>query len=154
MSDSVPEWAYSLPAVNASLNTLATVLLVTGFTFIRRGNVTAHRNCMLSAFAVSIAFLACYLVYHFYVPSKPFPRVPVTGLREGYLAILLTHVVLATAVPFLAIVTLWRALVTRDFARHKRIARITFPIWLYVSVTGVVIYAMLYHVAPAVTSGG
>lgn len=107
---------------------------------------------MLSAFGVSVLFLTSYLIYHYHVPSKPFPHVPVTGLRETYLAILLTHIVLAAAVPFLAVITLWRALVTRDFVKHKRIARITFPIWLYVSVTGVVIYVMLYHVAPAVST--
>src|SRR5687768_5250847 len=98
---------------------------------------------MLAAFAVSVIFLGCYLVYHGYAGSKPFPRVAVTGLRETYLAILLTHVVLAAAVPFLALMTLWQALVTRNYEKHKRIARFTFPIWLYVSVTGVVIYAML-----------
>jgi uncharacterized membrane protein YozB (DUF420 family) len=152
MSDSVPDWARFLPAVNASLNSLATVLLLVGYSFIRRGRVIAHRNCMLSAFAVSIAFLACYLIYHFHVPSKPFPRVPITGLRETYLAILVTHVVLAATVPVLALMTLWQALATRNYQKHKRIARITFPIWLYVSVTGVVIYVMLYHIAPAVSS--
>ncbi|MGC1273437.1 MAG: DUF420 domain-containing protein [Planctomycetaceae bacterium] len=148
----MPEWIMSLPAVNASLNGVATVLLLTGYGFIRRKRIIAHRNCMLSAFGVSVVFLACYLVYHAYAGSKPFPRVPVTGLRETYLAILLTHVVLAATVPFLAVITLWRALVTRDFVKHKRIARVTFPIWLYVSVTGVVIYVMLYHVAPAVST--
>lgn len=144
----MPDWVSSLPAVNASLNGLATLLLLAGFAFIRRGRVIAHRNTMLTAFGVSVVFLACYLTYHFHVPSKPFPRVPVTGLREIYLAILLTHVVLAATVPFLAVVTIWRALVRQDFVRHKRIARVTYPIWLYVSVTGVAIYVMLYHVAP------
>ena len=148
----MPEWISSLPAVNASLNSLATVLLLVGYGFIRRGRVNAHRNCMLAAFGVSVVFLTCYLIYHFHVPSKPFPHVAVTGLRETYLLILLTHIVLAAAVPFLAIMTLWQALVRRDFVKHKRIARITFPIWLYVSVTGVVIYVMLYHVAPRLNS--
>ncbi len=148
----MPDWISSLPTVNASLNGVATVLLLVGYGFIRRGRVVAHRNCMLAAFGISVLFLISYLIYHFHVPSKPFPRVPVTGLRETYLLILLTHIVLAAAVPFLAIITLWRALVTRDFAKHKRIARITFPIWVYVSVTGVVIYVMLYHVAPRIDS--
>ncbi len=144
----MPSWVSTLPAVNASLNGLATLLLLIGFAFIKRGRVIAHRNTMLTAFAVSIVFLACYLTYHYYIGSKPFPSVTVPGLRATYLIILLTHVVLAAAVPVLAILTIWRALVTKDFARHKRIARITYPIWLYVSVTGVVIYVMLYHIAP------
>lgn len=144
----MPDWVHSLPAVNASLNGLATALLLAGFAFIKRGRVIAHRNTMLSAFAVSVVFLGCYLTYHYYVGSKRFPVVTVPGLRETYLAILTTHVVLAAAVPGLAVMTIWRALVTRDFARHKRIARITYPIWLYVSFTGVVIYVLLYRVAP------
>ena len=144
----MPDWVLSLPAVNASLNGLATALLLVGFAFIKRGRVIAHRNTMLSAFAVSVVFLGCYLTYHYYVGSKRFPTVTVPGLRETYLAILATHVVLAAAVPVLALMTIWRALVTRDFARHKRIARVTYPIWLYVSVTGVVVYVMLYHLYP------
>jgi uncharacterized membrane protein YozB (DUF420 family) len=145
----VPDWVASLPAVNASLNALATVLLLVGYVFIRNGKVIAHRNTMLSSFAVSVVFLVCYLIYHAYAGSKKFPNVPVGGVREFYLVILLTHVVLAAAVPVLAVITIWRALVTRDFEKHKRVARITFPIWLYVSVTGVIIYGMLYHLAPA-----
>lgn len=145
----MPDWVASLPAVNASLNALATVLLLLGYAFIRNGKVIAHRNTMLSSFGVSIVFLVCYLIYHAYVGSKKFPSVPVGGVRELYLVILLTHVVLAAAVPVLAVMTIWRALVTKDFEKHKRIARITFPIWLYVSVTGVIIYGMLYHLAPA-----
>lgn len=145
----MPDWVSSLPAVNASLNGLATVLLIAGYIFIRNGKVIAHRNAMLASFGVSVVFLVCYLVYHAYAGSRPFPTVPYAGVREAYLAILLTHVVLAAAVPFLALMTIWRALVTKDFEKHKRIARITFPIWLYVSVTGVVIYGMLYHLAPA-----
>lgn len=145
----VPDWVSSLPAVNASLNAFATVLLLVGFSFIRRGNIIAHRNTMLSSFVVSTVFLCSYLVYHSYHLTKTFP--PISGVREVYWVILATHVVLAAAVPFLAIATIWLALVRRDFAKHKRIARITFPIWLYVSVTGVVIYGMLYHLAPALT---
>lgn len=146
----VPEWVLYLPTVNASLNTLATILLVSGYVLIRRGKVNAHRNAMLCGFGVSVIFLISYLIYHYHVPSKKFP--PIAGVREVYLVILLTHIVLAAAVPFLAVITIWRALVQRDFARHKRIARITFPIWLYVSVTGVIIYGMLYHLAPALTT--
>ena len=147
----MPEWVSSLPAVNASLNGVATVLLLIGYACIRKGNVTAHRNCMLSAFAVSVLFLVSYSIYHSYDLSKPFPRVPITGLRETYLFILFTHIPLAAAVPVLALMTLWQALVRKNFVKHKRIARITLPIWLYVSLTGVIIYAMLYHVAPAVS---
>lgn len=148
----MPDWVTSLPAVNASLNALATVLLLVGYMFIKRGKIIAHRNTMLTSFGVSIVFLVCYLTYHYYAGSKPFPRVPYPGVREGYLVLLLTHVVLAAAVPVLAVITIWRALVTKDFEKHKRIARITFPIWLYVSVTGVVIYGMLYHLAPALVA--
>lgn len=145
----MPDWVSSLPAVNASLNALATVLLLAGYFFIRRGKIIAHRNTMLSSFVVSVVFLCCYLVYHSYHLTKTFP--PISGVREVYWVILATHVVLAAAVPFLAVATIWLALVKGDFARHKRIARITFPIWLYVSVTGVIIYGMLYHLAPALT---
>ena len=145
----MPEWVHHLPAVNASLNGLATLLLVTGYVFIRQGKVIAHRNTMLSSFGVSVVFLASYLVYHYHAGSKHFPDI--SGVREFYLAILLTHIILAAAVPFLAIATIWLALIRRDFVRHKRIARITFPIWLYVSITGVIIYGMLYHLAPALS---
>jgi protein SCO1/2/putative membrane protein len=143
-----PEWILWLPAVNAVLNGAATLLLLTGFVLIRNGCVTAHKRVMLSAFGVSIVFLACYLTYHFGLQhytgssSKPFPA-DHPG-RPVYLGILLTHVVLAAAVPVLAIVTIVRAL-RQDWVRHRRIARITFPVWLYVSVTGVIIYWMLYH---------
>lgn len=142
------DWILRLPAVNAVLNGAATVLLLTGFVLIKSGRRDAHKRVMLSAFAVSIAFLACYLTYHFGLrhytgsSSKPFPAEH-PG-RPVYLAILLTHVVLAAAVPVLAIVTIVRAY-RQDWARHRRIAKITFPIWLYVSVTGVIIYWMLYH---------
>ncbi len=138
----------SLPSVNAGLNFTAAVLLVVGLIFIKQGNVTAHRNTMLTAFAVSIAFLACYLTYHAALRSAtgeagikfqgPSP------VREIYLGILLTHVVLAAAVPFLALRTIYLGLRDRRL-QHRRWARWTFPIWLYVSVTGVFIYMMLYH---------
>lgn len=131
-----------LPAVNAGLNSLAAVLLVTGYSLIRQGKREAHRKVMLAAFGTSIVFLICYLVYHFQVGSVKFQG---TGLvRTVYLSILLTHTVLAAAVPVLAIITLRRAFAQR-FDPHRRIARWTLPIWLYVSVTGVVVYFMLYH---------
>ncbi len=130
-----------LPALNASLNALATVFLVTGWVFIRRKQRDAHRACMLAACATSAAFLASYLVYHYNVGSVPFQK---QGLiRTVYLSILLTHIVLAAAIVPLVFLTLSRALGQR-FDRHRRIARWTLPLWLYVSVTGVVIYLMLY----------
>ncbi len=133
-----------LPTVNAGLNALATALLVTGWLLIRSGRVKAHRAAMLAALACSVLFLTSYLVYHAQVGSVRFPG---TGwARTFYFAVLLTHTPLAAAVPFLALVTLVRALRER-FDRHRAIARWTLPIWLYVSITGVVIYVMLYRMA-------
>jgi uncharacterized membrane protein YozB (DUF420 family) len=130
-----------LPTVNASLNAIAAVLLVIGWVLIRRGRVRAHRAVMLSALACSALFLASYLVYHYQVGSVRFQG---TGaIRTLYFSVLLTHTVLAALVPFLAAITLFRAL-RRHFPRHRAIARWTLPIWLYVSVTGVVVYVMLY----------
>jgi uncharacterized membrane protein YozB (DUF420 family) len=121
---------------------VSALLLVTGFALIRRRRVVAHRNVMLAAFACSALFLASYLVYHAQVGSVRFPG---TGaVRTVYFTLLASHTVLAAAVPFLAVVTLWRALGGR-FARHRAIARWTLPIWLYVSVTGVAVYWMLYR---------
>src|SRR3954447_22937141 len=132
-----------LPALNAILNGTAAVLLVWGYTLIRRRRIAQHRRVMISAFCVSILFLISYLVYHAQVGSVRFQH---TGLiRTVYLGILLTHTVLAAAVPFLAAITLWRGLAGTNYARHKAIARWTLPIWIYVSVTGVVVYLMLYQ---------
>jgi uncharacterized membrane protein YozB (DUF420 family) len=131
-----------LPAVNATLNAISTVLLTVGWLFIRRRKIDRHRLCMIGAFVTSALFLTSYLVYHAKVGSVPF-----TGqgaIRLVYFAILLTHVVLAAAILPLALITLSRAL-SRRFERHRKIARWTLPIWLYVSVTGVVIYVMLYR---------
>lgn len=131
-----------LPAVNAALNGTAAALLVWGFTLIRRRKIEQHRKVMISAFAISCLFLVSYLLYHAQVGSVRFQK---TGaIRTAYLSILLTHTVLAAAVPFLAALSLWRGW-TADYARHKRIARWTLPIWLYVSITGVVVYWMLYR---------
>lgn len=131
-----------LPTVNASLNALGAVCLVTGFALIRRGNMRAHRRAMLAACAFGVLFLISYLVYHFQVGSVRFQG---TGaIRSVYFVILISHTVLAAAVPVLAAITLVRALRER-FDRHKAIARWTLPIWLYVSVTGVVVYLMLYQ---------
>ncbi len=136
---------HDLPTVNAVLNGTAAILLVWGYTLIRRRKIAEHRRVMLSAFAVSIVFLTCYLIYHFQVGSVKFPRPG--WVRNVYWTILFTHTVLAVTVPFLAVITLSRALRER-FAQHKKIARWTFPIWLYVSVTGVIVYVMLYHIYP------
>jgi putative membrane protein len=137
---------HSLPTLNALLNATSAVLLALGYRFIRRREVQAHRACMVAAFVVSIFFLASYLTYHYHVGSVRFPW---SGWVRGvYLTILATHTVLAAAVPPLAIVTLSRAIGAR-FDTHRRIARWTLPIWFYVSVTGVVVYWMLYHLAGA-----
>jgi uncharacterized membrane protein YozB (DUF420 family) len=133
---------HDLPALNAILNGAAAVLLVWGFTLIRRGRKQAHRRVMLTAFAVSVVFLISYIVYHAEVGVIRFQK---AGLIRGiYLTILFTHTLLAAAVPPLAIITLSRALRGR-FDRHRALARWTLPIWLYVSVTGVVVYWMLYR---------
>lgn len=135
-----------LPALNALLNGASAVSLLVGFWLIRRGRWRAHRTAMLTAVGFSTAFLASYLVYHFQVGSVRFQGAG--WLRTVYLSILLTHTVLAAAVPVLALLTLSRAL-RRQFPRHAALARWTLPIWLYVSVTGVVIYLLLYRLAPA-----
>jgi putative membrane protein len=133
---------HDLPAVNATLNATAAVLLVWGYILIRRRSIAAHRRVMLAAFATSAVFLCCYLIYHYNVGSVRFPR---TGtIRTVYLSILATHTALAAAVPPLAIITLSRGLRER-FDRHRKIARWALPVWLYVSVTGVVVYWMLYR---------
>ena len=131
-----------LPALNAVLNGTAAVLLIWGYTLIRRRRIDQHRRVMISAFVVSILFLISYLVYHAQVGSVRFQHTGV--IRNVYLSILLTHTVLAAAVPFLAAITLWRGLAGK-YARHRAIARWTLPIWIYVSVTGVVVYLMLYQ---------
>jgi len=136
---------HDLPVVNATLNGLATVLLITGYFLIVRGKVRAHHKVMLTAFAVSCLFLVCYLVYHWNVGSVKFDKPG--WVRIAYLWILGTHTVLASAVPVLAIVTLRRAL-KAQYHRHRAIAKWTFPVWLYVSVTGVVVYVLLYQVRP------
>ena len=133
-----------LPTLNATLNAVAAVLLVIAYVLIRRRRLVAHRNVMIAALICSVLFLTSYLVYHSQVGSKHFPG---TGTaRTVYLAILLTHTVLAAAVPFLATITVWRA-GRKRYALHRKIARWTLPIWLYVSVTGVVVYWMLYRMS-------
>jgi putative membrane protein len=138
-----------LPHVNASLNALATALLILGFVQIRRRHETAHKWTMLACFGVSAVFLASYLTYHFNIEggSKRFPSYPPPVVRYAYYGILLTHVVLAAAVPFLAIATIWLGLADQREA-HRRLAWWTFPIWLYVSITGVIVYLLLYQLYP------
>jgi uncharacterized membrane protein YozB (DUF420 family) len=132
----------SLPAVNATLNGIAAVLLGIGYTLIRQKRIQAHRRVMLTAFGVSVVFLICYLYYHFNAGIVYYQK---TGLiRAVYLTILTTHTILAVITPVLAIITLQRGL-RMDVKRHRAIARWTFPIWMYVSVTGVVVYLMLYR---------
>lgn len=131
-----------LPTVNASLNATAALLLVMGYILIRRGHQRAHMRCMTAAFACSVLFLMSYLYYHAHAGSTRFTG---TGaIRTLYFSILVSHTILAAIVPFLAVITLVRAR-RGQFARHRRIARWTLPIWLYVSVTGVMVYWMLYR---------
>ena len=143
MQDLVP----ILPHVNASLNALATLLLMAGFMLIKQRREFAHKWTMLGCFVVSMLFLGCYLTYHAFAGSKRFPSYPPTGIRYTYYGILLTHVILAVAVPPLAIATIVMGLRDRRTA-HRRLARWTFPIWLYVSITGVIVYLMLYQLYP------
>ena len=131
------------PHLNAALNATSMVLLVTGYLLIKRGRERAHKITMLSCFGVSVLFLASYLYYHLVWGGRQFPLQAATAVRYTYYAILLTHVVLAAVVPVLAIVTITKGL--RDNrASHRRWARWTFPIWLYVSITGVLVYFVLY----------
>lgn len=135
-----------LPTLNACLNALSGILLIAGYFQIRKKNVRVHMRLMLSAFIVSILFLTSYLIYHYNVGSVPF-----TGrgwIRPVYFAILISHTLLAASVPFLATITLVRAW-RGDFERHRRIARWTFPIWVYVSATGVLVYLLLYVIYPS-----
>ena len=133
---------HDLPAINASLNALSGILLFTGYLLIRARRIEQHRLCMIAAFVTSSLFLVCYVIYHAQVGSVRFTREGF--VRTLYYTILLTHVVLAIAVVPLAIITLSRGLKGR-FPQHRRIARWTFPIWLYVSVTGVLVYVLLYQ---------
>ncbi len=146
----LPAWARRLPRTNAALNALATLLLLTGFVSIKARNVVLHKRLMLFAFVVSIFFLGCYLTYHYALHKytgehgKKFVGTP--SLSKVYYTILVTHVLLASAVPVLASVTIWKGW-KAHWESHRRWAKVTFPIWLYVSVTGVIIYWMLYHVS-------
>ena len=134
-----------LPAVNAALNTLSTIFLTCGYVFIRRQRQVAHRNCMIGAVISSALFLTCYLIYHYNAGRTVF-RDP-AWFRPIYLTILLTHTILAVVIVPMVLTTLYRA-ARRQFDRHKKIARWTWPIWMYVSITGVIIYFLLYHIFP------
>jgi uncharacterized membrane protein YozB (DUF420 family) len=138
--------ASQLPDLNAALNSLSAVFLLAGYRFIRLKNQQAHRRCMLAAFGCSMLFLISYLIYHYQVGSVSFKGQG--WIRPVYFTILITHTILATAVVPLALITLIRALRER-FDAHRRIARWTFPIWVYVSVTGVIVYGMLYWLVPS-----
>ncbi len=136
---------HDLPVVNATLNGIAAILLIIGYALIRRRQVNAHHKVMWTAFVVSCAFLVSYLAYHYNVGSVRFDKPG--WVRTVYLWILGTHTILAAAVPFLAVITLVRAQ-KGNFAKHRAIAKWTLPIWLYVSVTGVIVYILLYQVRP------
>jgi uncharacterized membrane protein YozB (DUF420 family) len=140
------EYISYLPHINAFLNGTCALLLVAGYSFIRTGRVAAHRACQLSAVVVSILFLASYLTYHYHHGATRFAG---QGLaRPLYFTILISHTILAILIVPLVGITLYRAL-RADFVRHRRIARITLPLWLYVSVTGVIVYLMLYQIYPS-----
>jgi putative membrane protein len=141
-SDGPPGVAASLPLVNACLNATSAALLTAGYVFIRRRRVTAHKACMVSALLVSTLFLVSYVTYHSLAGSRPFGGQG--WIRAVYFPLLVSHIILAAAIVPLALVTVYRAL-QGSFARHRRIARWTLPIWLYVSVTGVLVYWMLYR---------
>lgn len=139
------QWYDSLPPINATLNCLSSILLITGFVFIKGGKKNQHRLCMLSALTTSVVFLICYLTYHYNAGTTKF--LGEGGMRTFYFVLLGTHTVFAVAIVPLVIITLVRAL-SEKFDKHKKIARITLPIWLYVSVTGVLVYFMLYQWFP------
>jgi uncharacterized membrane protein YozB (DUF420 family) len=131
-----------LPTLNASLNTVAGILLLSGYISIKQGKRDLHRNLMILALVVSSAFLSSYLYYHYHVPSKKFPDLG--WIKTVYFLILFPHIILAVVMVPMIIKTFWHAY-RQDWDKHKKIAKITFPIWMYVSVTGVIVYLMLYQ---------
>jgi uncharacterized membrane protein YozB (DUF420 family) len=141
------EYISYLPHLNAILNATCALLLFSGYSFIRAGRVAAHRTCQMAAVIVSVIFLASYLTYHYQHGATRFAG---EGLaRPIYFTILISHTILAIAIVPLVAVTLYRAL-KADFVRHRKIARLTLPLWLYVSITGVIVYLMLYQIYPSV----
>lgn len=152
----IPRWVLRLPTTNALLNALATICLVSGYVFIKRGDQKSHGAMMLSALITSAVFLGCYLTYHFalqrYTGSSSQPYQGPPALKPLYLCILVPHILLAPVATGMALMTVWHAW-RKNWAKHRRLARYTFPIWLYVSVTGVIIYLMVYHL-PRAAAGG
>jgi len=142
----VPDAILVLPHINALLNSASAVLLITGYTYIRRLRVKAHRNCQVSAVITSSLFLVSYLTYHYYHGATRFPGQGIA--RPIYFTILISHTILAIAIVPMVLITLYRA-ARGEFEWHRRIARWTLPIWIYVSVTGVIVYLMLYQIYPA-----
>jgi uncharacterized membrane protein YozB (DUF420 family) len=142
----MPDYISYLPHLNALLNSTSALFLVAGYSFIRAGRISAHRNCQLSALSASILFLVSYLTYHYFHGATRFAGKGM--IRPIYFTILFTHTILAVVIVPLILVTLYRAF-RRDFIRHRRIARLTLPLWLYVSVTGVIVYLMLYRIYPS-----
>ena len=147
VAEAIPSWIAFLPNVNAALNAISAGLLVTGYRFIRRREILAHKRCMVAAFVTSMLFLVSYLTYHFYPGIGTVRFVDPAWARPIYLAILVPHILLAVPVVPLAVFVLYKAL-RKNFTTHRRVARIALPIWLYVSVTGVLVYVMLYILFP------
>ena len=141
----MPDYISFLPHLNAILNSTTALLLVNGFRFIRRGQIQAHRNCQLTALFTSTLFLISYLTYHYYHGATRFTGQGI--VRPFYFALLTSHTILAVVIVPLVVITIYRA-ARGDFLRHRNIARWTLPLWLYVSVTGVIVYFMLYHLYP------
>ena len=135
-----------LPHLNALLNSTSAILLLSGYRFIRLGRIKAHRNCQIAAVVSSTLFLASYLTYHYFHGTTHFAGEGIA--RPIYFIILISHTILAIVIVPLVLVTLYRA-ARGDFVRHRSVARWTLPIWLYVSVTGVIVYLMLYRIYPA-----
>ena len=142
----MPEYIPFLPHLNAALNATSGVLLLAGFSFIRLGRIRAHRNCQVTAVVTSTLFLISYLTYHYYHGATRFAGQGI--VRPIYFTILITHTILAVVIVPLIITTLYRT-ARGDFAKHRHIAHWTLPLWLYVSVTGVIVYLMLYQIYPA-----
>ena len=142
----MPDYIPYLPHLNAFLNTTSAVFLIAGFSFIRARHIKAHRNCQVTAVVTSTLFLISYVTYHYYHGETRF--LGQGTVRPFYFAVLISHVILAIVIVPLVIITVYRA-ARGDFSRHRRIARWTLPLWLYVSVTGVIVYLMLYHIYPS-----
>src|SRR5215471_1359552 len=142
----MPSFISYLPHLNACLNGTSAVLLLSGYLFIRSGKVAAHRTCQISAVIVSILFLVSYLTYYYYHGTTRFQGVGLA--RPIYFTILTSHTILAVVIVPLVTITLLRAR-RLDFVRHRKIARVTLPLWIYVSITGVIVYLMLYQIYPS-----